>query len=101
MEEIVSRTKETTTNVNIMVTLAATLAQMAIAVLSFCVRDLFKCCAAATSKPPDDKDDDEVDGMEAIYLNVPMTCYGAGATVQNEAIVRPKSPTSLPLETSV
>ena len=66
-----------------MVTLAATMAQMAIGVLCFCVRDPFKCCATATPEPSDD--DDEVDG----------------ATVENEAIVRPKSHTSLPLETLV
>ena len=83
-----------------MVTLAVTMAQMAIGVLSFCVRDLFKCCATATPEPPDDNDDD-VDGLEDVHLNVTMTCCGTCATVENEAIVRPKSQTPLPPETWV
>ena len=81
--------------------LAAAVVKIAIAVLSFCVRDLFNCCATATPEPPDDKDDDEVDGMEDAQHNVTMTFCGVRAMGENEANVRPKSHTSLPLETSV
>ena len=42
-----------------------------------------------------------VDSMEDVHLNITMTCCGACATVENEAIVRQKSHTSLPHETLV
>ena len=83
-----------------MVTLAAAMAQIAIGVLSFCVRDLFKCFAATTTPQlPDDVE--KVDGMEDVHLNVTMTCCGARAMVENEAIVWRKSHTSLSPETLV
>ena len=90
-----------------MVTLAAAVAQVAIGVLSFCVRDKFKCCATTAApadpavKPSDDDDDDEADGMKNVHLNVTLSCCGARATVENEAILRQKSHTPLPPETSV
>ena len=87
-----------------MVTLATAVAQVAIGVLSFCVCDRFKCCCTTTTDSavePSGNDNEEVDGIEDVHLNVTVTCCGAHATVENEAIVRPKSHTPLSPKTSV
>ena len=59
-----------------MVMLAAAVPQLAIAVLSFCVNDWFKCCCTTTTDSavePSGNDDDEVDGIEDVHLNVTLT----------------------------
>ena len=61
------------------------------------LRHQLKCCTAAPEPPDGDADDnDETDGMEDVHRNVTVTCCGARATVENEAIIRTKSHTSLP-----
>ena len=88
------------TNVMVII-LAAAVAQVATGVW-FCVRDQCKCCCATTtSEPLDDYDNGAASGMENVHLNVTVTCCGARAMVEKEAIVRRKSHTPLPPETSV